>query len=1242
MRTKMQSSDWHLSTAGRDGTAPKSNSRNSRRFQPLLFVLLAALLSVQAWGQTFTGHVTDATGAVIAKASITVHNVLENSDVVTTTTGTGDYTVPFLKPGSYKVTASAGGFKTSVHTGLVLQTDQTSTVNFSLGVGAVTESVTVSGDSLIDFGKADNGEVIENTRVTEIPLNGRDPGMLSQLSAGASWNGNLIWTRPFDDTQANISVNGGGNGGVELRLDGVDNTNASINQVYGKSRIAYVPLVDSVQEFKIVTNPYDSQYGLLSGGVEDVTLKSGTNQIHGDVYEFARRTWLDANTWQNDYNNSRALPGQTISSTPNHKLDQYGAELDGPVFVPHLYNGRNKTFFTLQYERWNEITPSSTVTSVPSPQWYTPDANGNYDFSNLVYVNGSGYSPMTLLDPLNVTNVGGSWVRTPFGPTDTLNPTPKANVIPGSRVNKTALAVMKFYPKPNTQTQAGSNPFANNYTYTNPTTNQYRNVLAKVDQNITANDRFSLHYGYWQRFEVRDGNGLLGAGDAGLLPHTERAHTFTAQETHTFSPNLIFDFRANVNVRIDNVNNGPHVSPTTIGLAGDLGPQGDTEIPWFNLSEFDGPGATGSGGWVGHQLTIVPSLTWVKGRHTIHAGLDTRFMQQITAKLNGGPEFDIDRTWTQTNCCGSWDPASGNSIASMLLGNANGGKNYINVAQFWSDHYWAPFAQDDWKVTPKLTLNLGLRWDIFPSETERHNRTQGTFSTTMVNPISSQVSVPGHSQLLGGMTYAGVNGQPRGMFPTTWHNIQPRFGFAYALNNKTAIRGGFGESIQNPQYNTPNDGFSSTTPYQASDPTFPNMVKPNPATTFDHPFPVIIQPLGSARGALDQLGGGPWTVNPNYQPPQFWNYSLGVERQFSQRDMINVTYVGSRLYGGNSNNNLNKESIPAQQACDPQLGGIPETCNSNNVPNPFLGNINFLGQGYYDQTTINALNLTRPFPQFGGIEEWDQNNAHTWYNSLQVTGMHRMSSSLTMHGTWTWSKMMDSGGWADETNNILSRSIDGSDHTHIITLSGVYLVPVGRGRTLLGNSNRIVDGAIGGWELAGQYIFKTGTPYSLPGNFNLLHSIPSANKIRHTQSNGYIRLVAPCVSQYQDPNNGTAWNLVNLYAAPTNLYPTSDVTCSAPDFQLVPSYGIQQNITYSGIRVPSSYVFDMSMSKSFAIVERMHLQFRVDAFNALNHPEWSETGQNNPQDSNFGTIRKGIDGPSNPSREVQLSGKLVF
>ena len=405
-----------------------------------LFLFSTSFLAAQE----FTGRITDATGAVLQNATVTAVNLDTGVITKTATNASGDYTIPYLIAGNYSVSANAIGFKTGVHTGIVLHVDEVSTVNFTLNVGSASVTVTVNADTVLDSGKADIGEVVENTRVTELPLNGRDPGMLAVLNAGALWTGSPQWQRPFDDTQDNLSINGGGAGNTALMLDGVTNSRSSINNT-GNARVSYVPPVDSVQEFKIISSPYDAQYGLMAGGVEDVILKSGTNKIHGDVYEYARRTWLDANTWQNRWFITRAAAGTNLKPwmTPPMKWDQYGAELDGPLVMPKLYNGRNKTFFTLQYENWHEVEPNTLVESVPSPQWI------NGDFSNLVYWNGSGYSPISILDPLNISqNSQGTWVRVPFGPTDTINPTSAPNIIPASRINPMAQAMMKLYPAP--------------------------------------------------------------------------------------------------------------------------------------------------------------------------------------------------------------------------------------------------------------------------------------------------------------------------------------------------------------------------------------------------------------------------------------------------------------------------------------------------------------------------------------------------------------------------------------------------------------------------------------------------------------------------------------------------------------------------------------------------------------------------------------------------------------------------
>jgi Carboxypeptidase regulatory-like domain/TonB dependent receptor len=1218
-----------------------------RFFRGLTLVLFLAFIASPVWAQeaSFTGRIADTSGAVISGAKVVAHNVDTGVDTSTVTTGSGDYTIPYLIPGHYSVTARAAGFETDVRTGIVLQLAQTATVNFALSIGHVTSTVTVNADTLLDMSKADTGEDIETTRVTELPLNGGDPGMLAALTAGVVWTGSLQWQRPFDDTQMNTSINGGQSGYLALLLDGVANSASPINNV-GQSLISYIPPVPAVQEFKIITSPYDAQYGLMAGGVEDVQLKSGTNTLHGTVYDNARRTFLDANTWSNDWYIGTATPGTDLApyATPQMSWNQYGAELEGPLYLPKVYDGHNKSFFTLAYEKFGEVQPETLTTSVPQAGW----ADGN--FTNLTYWTGSANAPVSLLDPENISqNANGQWVRVPFGPSDTINPTPAADMIPASRIDPMAQKIVQMFPAPNTAVAPGGTSYANNYTIPAPEYERYRNVLGKWDYDLSSRDRFSLGYGYWERVEEVNENGLSGALESGHVPYGERSNTFMVEDTHTITPKLLVDFRANVAVRADYTISAPSFDPTSLGWSAAqtaaMGPAAEVEFPYLELSEFAYPGTTGDGQSVLNSLAMLPAVTWIKNKHTIHAGLDVRFWQTDNDIIGGGNSFWIDRTWTQTNCgsCGSWDPASGNSIASLLLGNPTSGSDTINVKTFWSAHYWAPFVQDDWKVNRKLTLNLGIRWDFVEPETERHNYGNGGFDATVVNPVSSQVTVPGYGQLLGGVTFLGVNGYGRSAYPLTRNDIQPRFGIAYALDSKTVLRAGVGESTRSPE-NAPNNiGYSATTSYVANDPNYPGSVYPNLANPISNPYSSVVQPTGNSLGLLTDLGQGPWTINPHYIIPTFWYYSAGFERQLSAHDMVNIQYVGSRLYNGDCDNessyggcpNINHESAAAIEAanCNPETGGRYENCNNNNPTNPFYGVSAFEGSSYYTDTTINFLNLTRPYPEFSDMTMWQSNTSRTWYNSLQATIQHRMDHGLLLHGTWTYSKLMDAGGVNDSTFLVPFREIDPNDMSHRITVSGVYNLPVGRGRTFLSSSNRVVDGAIGGWELGSDYVYQSGAPWLLPGNPNEVY-LHSAYVHPHIQKdNGYIRLVAACAEQYQENGSGV-YQIVQL---PYDY----DGTCSqGADFLQLPSYAPYPDNVYTGIRLPRSHQFDADLSKNFAIHENLHLQVRVSAFNVLNHPLWCENPDGSTNDSTFGEIERGPTGQSNLPRELQLSAKF--
>jgi hypothetical protein len=1186
----------------------------------LLLLFLLGFFARVGLAQEFTGRVSDSSGAAIPKASITVHNLLTNVDIASTTNQAGVYTVPYLKAGQYSVAATAAGFETLTKTNITLEVGKTGVVNFTLDVASVATTVTVEANVDLDMGKADRGEVVENTRVTELPLNGRDPEMLTILNAGVTWTGSLQYQRPFDSTQTNTSINGGGASNNVLNLDGVSNDSGNGNGVVG-----YVPPVDAVQEFKIVTNPYDAQYGRGQGGVEDIILKSGVNQLHGDVYEFARRTWLDADTYQNDYARSQ---GNTASKA-QHKLDQYGAELDGPLYIPHLYNGHDKTFFVLQYENWSEKAPNTIITSVPDPKWLTGD------FSNLQWWNGSALADITLYDPLTIK--GG--VRQAF----------RGNIIDPSRFSKVAQTLLSYYPKPNLKPAPGTNPFSYNYFTPNPTLDTYRNVLGKLDHNFGDRDRLSLRYGYWERWEERSDNGMPGAARSGAEPFGQHGPTFATDWVHTFSSSLVFDLRGSVIARQNEWHNGTDFPMSSIGWdPSQLG----THMPYLKISEFAYLGNQGANIDEENSAALLPSISWIKQNHTIHIGADIRDLQQAIKSTEDGPNFWIDRQWTQSNYIGSlWTQDSGNSIASMLLGTASSGSTSVISQAYWSRRYFAPFVQDDWKVTHKLTLNLGIRWDINTPIYERHNRVDYAFDLNAPNPVDALVNhalIPGGGAIRGSMRFAGVNGSPRSYYAQKWNNFQPRVGFAYAVSPTLVVRGGVGEMFRNPIPGGNTQGWSASTSYNSSNdngitPTnlslgTTGVYQPDGAYTLANPYPTgVVQPAGSAQGPLTDMGQGPWFNNPHYKTPGIWQFSGGIQQQFLKDDTLEISYVGSRAFHQDSQDNINRWAPWFKATCNYEMGGTPGNCDdqSNWIPNPFKGISAFNnGSSFYTRTVTPYGDFTRPDPAFGDIVEYQLNDGKTWYNSLQVTGVHRQGKNLTLHGTWTWSKLMGSGGYADDDYRVKNRWIDGNDFTHRITISGVYTLPVGRGRAILGRTNKIVDAAIGGWELGSLYIYQTGSPWGMPGALEYLKNAWTPRVTTPTKGTNEIIGVAGCIVDPYHLDSTTASPLSNNWMASHN--------CSTPNFRVRPRYGVTMPVVYTGIRNPADHQFDTNLSKNFEIYAHLKAQFRLEAFNTFNHPLFQQGYDSGANSPTFGAIVKGPSGQSNLPRQVQLALKLMW
>ena len=1091
-------------------------------------------------GQQFVGHVEDNSHASIAAATVTIHNEDTGEDTIAKTTGAGDYTVPYLKAGTYTITAVKDGFKQVSKTHISLRVDQSSKMDFVLPVGNVSETVTVASEGTqIELSKADRGEIIGNERIEEMPSDGRNYQVLFGLSPGTNNTSNPQYPRQQDNVSSNLHLAGVPQATVQQNLDG--GTNDAGANGWSASN---VPL-DTISEFKVVLNAYDASYGRAGGGALDVSLKSGTNDIHGSLYEFARRPFLDAQSYQ--YNYVKSQPGQTAPLPSRHKRDQFGLEVDGPVFLPHLYDGRNKTFFTAQWEQAYENLPSTggNFDSIPNPQWLT----GN--FAGAQYYNPTTRTlmPLIIYDPLSplVSTVDPADGKTKL----TRTPFP-GNIIPQNRLDPTGLAIAQYYKQiaPNYNPGPGYSPYQNNHFFLPVESDISRNGLFKIDQNFGPNDRGTLRWTGFERYATQSPNGLPTSNPTNneLVQVQPSQQQYAIEEIHTFSPNLILDNKLTVGTQKQGIN---------FGLSGfDMSSLGFTQHYISNVLVKDrfpnitpngylgfAPGGTGGFSAV-HNLGYQPSVTYNHGHHTFRAGLDMRLYQY--ANVNNAPNnyFGFNNYFT-THFYNSPDApgmTSGNSIAELLLGypsqppgQGSAGTLRFQTSPFFSQHYFAFWAQDDWKVTPKLTLNIGIRYDLQAARVERHNQVNYGFNTTEINPLDAQITNRAglNGPLMGGTEFAGVNGAPRGAYATNLLNIQPRFGAAYAFSSRTSLRAGFGEMFIQDEATNHQNGFQAVTNFNYSldngiTPSLNSSCVPGnagcgpvtPGSTFADPYATTLKPTGSSLGLATTPGSSINFTNPNFKVPSLWQYSVSVEQQLTSRDVLDISYSGLKGYNLEGSDDLNHVSAASYAQCDVERGGNRQLCDGNTfpavVPNPFYQVAGFAGSGgYYSNPTIQALNLTRPFPAFTAVTEDHLPLIHSWYNSLQVTASHNVSRSLSLHFAYTWSKSMTAGNIIDPIYRVYGRNIGTNDIPNAITFSGVFYVPVGRGKTFLSNTSRLVDAMVGGWQISPLYIYTQWYPFSPGTNWQQLGPIavkPHDLPVDGTHPYKRLQGVTPCVA----------------------------------------------------------------------------------------------------------------------------------
>jgi len=1241
------------------------------------------------------GRVTDASGAVVPKAKVTAHNEKTGVEKTTTTTGAGDYSIPFLDVGVYDIRVEATGFKAENKVGLNIATDQVADASFHLAVGAIDETVTVNASAdVLDYDKADRGDIVDAKRIAELPVNSGNTFNLASLSNGVT--STTVGQRSDSQTAQTMGIHGGT---VEYNIDGVTDYSGT-----GAAGYSYPPPTSAVQEFKITTDPFDASFGRATGGSIDMTLKTGGTKYHGSVYEIIQRAFMNANTSANDANIAlaKAAGKSTVNyNKPASSQDQYGFELDGPVLIPRLYGANRQTFFTILFETLYNRGIGTLTATVPTPAMLIGD------FSSLLTANGAPYN-QPIYDPLSETACtanntdNGSYAnknphvcRYQFGygpgaaPGSQGNPLliGKANVIPMNRLDPVGLNALSWFPAPNlAPTPTTANDFAVNYLGATPNNTYDRLYLIKLDQNLSTNDTADLTLKLWTNNGVANGafprNNVnsahpgpnWAASTAHFLTHIKDP-SGTVAWTHTFSPKLVNNIKGSLFVtnQTDSTGPGNGFNPANLGFPAGIAAANSSyfdRFPLLNYNSYTNLGSITGLNRGDNELQVVDVANYVRGKHTMHFGVDVRAFQYSQRTSNGAGNalnFTFDKGYTQQwdlnvtgNATNISTPAgySGNAIASSLLGTAASGNATSQPDNYFSSKYYAAYFQDDWKLRPNLTLNLGLRWDtIGNGDVDRSNRLTSVFDSTDVNPINSLVSLTGTgvTSLNGGITFAGVAGAPSGAFVFVKGSFAPRLGFAYTPNPRTVIRGGIGafyqEATSGNGYVNSQTGFATTTNYTGT-----NDGGTTPLQNFDNPFPVFQTAQGNCGGnksacLVTNVGQSLTFINPNYHPPVALQSSFGIEQQFTKWDTFELSYAGNRTYDLTYSDDLNHISAAAQAACDPERGGVGTNCTNTAlgvgyITNPFKGIAPFAGTSYYTAFTIQKINFTRPYPEFTSITESNLNGGELYYNALETTFNHRTAYGLTLHVTYAFSKSISAAGFADTVNRIPSRTIAGTDIPNRITVSGVYQLPIARGRGLFPGMSRALDFVVGGWQVGSVILYQSGLPATISGyEFN-----PSANggyllprqkfypgqsNPYHTQTNtnAYIQAFKPCVGT-RDPNTGVV--ALEAYSITAG--------CAAANFIQVGAYGVTPNVEYTGIRLQRFVNMDANVSKNFAIFDRLSAQLRLDAFNVANHvTQFTTAYDTTVGDANFGTIQEGaaFSGNYNP-RVLQITGKIIF
>jgi len=1158
-----------------------------RRFVLTLLVCASGLeiaprLLAQSTG-SLTGTVQDLSGAALARAEVRIINQATNEQRTQVTSESGSFTFPLLPPGSYRLDVESPGFKRYRRSGITIEVQQQVVINPTLQVGGVAEKIEVQGETpLLQPATSSLGQVVDNRKIVELPLSGRNTLALIGLTSGTQPVGQFggIPARTNAYNQGFFSTGGSQVLSNETLIDGVPANAALFNAP------AYVPIVDSVQEFKVQTSTLPAEFGRTGGGVVNIVTKAGGNELHGTVYEFFRNKDLSANNW---FNNRAGIP------RPLSTLNQFGGTLGGPLKVPNVYDGHDKTFFFVSYEGLREDRGLTQVFTIPT----TEQLQG--DFSKTL--NSSG-QPVIIYDPLTTRpdpNNPGRFIRDPF----------PNNRIPADRIDPVAAKIRSYWPSPNA---AGTVAGANNFIGNGSARNVQNQFTVRLDHAITPSHRVSARFAFSnvERGAVDffgNGGGWVNPGGGGV-PLEFNGRNLSVDYTWILSPSLL------LNARYGFVRQFVGKEPAVTGL--DLTSVGfpasfNQQIFFHALPAFQPSGfraiAPASSDLIqrgDNTHSIQANLTKVMSRHTLKFGVDARYFP-ISELQPNAPQgvFNFDPRFTAADPLSS-SSSSGNSIASFLLGLPSSGSIDFNPTLDISSKYFAAYLQDDFHVSSNLTLNIGLRYELETGRSERSDRLSW-FDPNVPSPIASQVGLP---NLRGGLEFAGVGGNPRVQKVTDFKNFGPRAGFAYSLGPKTVVRGGYGLSYlpltgDDTGRNLGGEGFFAATSYVSS---LDGGI--TPAGRLSSPFPNgLNQPPGSSQGLLTLLGQDIITVFRDDRRAYAQEWNLDFQRELPGAFLFDIAYAGMK--GSRLPIDFQLNQLPDQYlALGPRLLDL--------VPNPFFG---YVSVGPLSAPTVTRGQLLRPFPQFGNINVRAVHEGSSIYHALQVKVERRFSKGFSLLAAYTFSKLLtDTGsrlainfpspGIQDSNNLKAERSLGNLDVPHRAVLSFNWELPFGSGRALLGGATGVLGWLVGGWQTNGIVTIQSGPTLGLTTAVNQTNSYGGGSRPNTTGQSA--RLEGPIEDRL-------------------NRYFDTSVFSQPPPF----TFGNTAR-TLPGVRGPGSANADLSIFKNISLGGRVRAQLRVEAFNVFNHPNFGAPGTTYGT-SGFGVISSAADG-----RVVQLGLKLLY